>query len=63
MATVPAAVYSTARRYGAILNVPLSSPAVHDFVKVEFLDTRSASISLTGGGDVLMTAFIPCNIN
>ncbi len=56
-------VHSTARRWGAILNVPVTSPAVHTPVKIEFLDTRSVGLSLTGGGDVLMTAFIPFDIN
>ncbi|MHB8069312.1 MAG: multicopper oxidase domain-containing protein [Desulfobaccales bacterium] len=57
-------VHSTARRWGAILNVPLSSPSVSSPVKVEFLDTRSTSVlSLTGGGDVVMTALIPFDIN
>lgn len=55
---------STARRWGAILNVPVSSGAVHSNVQVEFLDTRSTSqLTLSGGGDVVMTALIPININ
>ncbi len=57
-------VHSTARRWGAIANVPVTAPSVNTPVKVEFLDTRSTNpLSLTGGGDVLMTTFIPCHIN
>lgn len=53
-------VHSTARRWGAILR---STTPVVDFAKVEFLETRSTSpLSLTGGGDVLMTAMIPITI-
>lgn len=56
--------HSTARRWGAIVNVPLSADPVHSVAKVEFLDQRSVNtLTLTGGGDVVMTAFIPVNIN
>ena len=61
--------HSTARRWGVILNVPLSANPVHTPVQVDFLETRSSQfspngpISLTGGGEVLMTAFIPFDIN
>jgi hypothetical protein len=56
---------STARRYGLIMN---STRAVNDVAKVEFLDTRSSQFStsgpltLTGGGEVLLTFFIPIKI-
>ena len=54
-------VHSTARRWGALMRSTVPS---NDPVKVEFLDTRSGDgMSLSGGGDVLMTAFIPCHIN
>jgi hypothetical protein len=53
--------HSTARRWGALLR---STDPVNTPVRVEFLDTRSGEgLSLSGGGDVVMTAFIPCHIN
>jgi len=58
--------HSTARRWGAILTSPT---AVHSSVKVEFLETRSSQfspngpLSLTGGGEVVMTCFIPFDID
>lgn len=56
--------HSTARRWGALLNVPIGGQSVSTPVKVEFLDTRSGEgLSLRGGGTVLMTAFIPCHIS
>jgi hypothetical protein len=54
---------STARRFGCLVNVPLNAAPVHTPVKVEFLDQRSTTLSLTGAGDVVMTAFIPFDIN
>jgi hypothetical protein len=57
-------VQSTARRWGAILRVPIGGPSVSTPVKVEFLDTRSGEgMTLKGGGTVVMTAYIPCHIS
>jgi len=56
--------HSTARRWGAIFNAPLSFKGKPNiFAKVEFLDTRSGdTMKITGGGDVLVTAQIPIQI-
>ena len=59
-------IHSTARRWGAIFNVPTNHASISSFATVEFLDTRStAQMSLTppGGGEVLMTAEIPIDID